>query len=210
MDDLLKEIESLGVVINGHFIGTSGKHLSVYIAKNNILPHTGLTSRISERFASKASQWNPDIVVAPATGGIALSQWTANHMSVLLKREVLSIYTEQVDGVHSLTKRGYDAFVKGKKVVVLEDVVNTGKSIKEVVDAVRHAGGDVVGAMSIFNRNKTDDVVSEMLGTEYSSLFLMPLDSYEEDGVPEDLRKIAINTEYGHGAKYLKDRGMAQ
>jgi orotate phosphoribosyltransferase len=210
MDDLLKEIESLGVVIKGHFIGTSGKHLSVYIAKNNILPHTGLTSRISEKFASIVVPWEPDIIVAPATGGIALCQWTAFHATAMLKREILSIYTEPVDGVQSLSKRGYDAYVKGKKVAVIEDVVNTGKSIKEVVDAVRNAGGDVVGAVSIFNRNRTDEEVGTLLGTKYQSLFLMPLDSYAENEVPEELKAIPINTEYGHGAKYLKEKGMAQ
>jgi len=205
MDDITQILKEAGAITEGHFIGTSGKHLSVYINKNKILIHVALTSRLCEVLAKKVADWNPDVIVAPATGGIALSQWMAFHMSALLGREVLSAYTESIDGIQSITKRGYDAVVKGKRVVVIEDVVNTGKSINEVVQAVQMVGGEVVGAVALINRNSTDTLIQELLGVPFHSLSLMPLDAYAENEVPESLKKIPINIELGHGAKYLKE-----
>lgn len=209
MADVLDILKKTGAVLEGHFIGVSGKHLSVYINKNLILLHTGYASELCEGIAQKALEWKPDIVVAPATGGIALSQWTAHHLSKLSGREVLSVYTEKVDEIQSLSKRGYDGIVRGKKVLVVEDIINTGKSIKEVVEAVRIAGGEPVGAIGLVNRNADDEMITELLGVPFRSLCLMPLASYAEDEVPDWLKQIPINTTVGHGAKYLKEHPQA-
>lgn len=208
MDDVIQILKDAGAITEGHFIGTSGKHLSVYINKNKILIHVGTTSRLCEVIAKKTKEWNPDVAVAPATGGIALSQWLAHHLTVLLGREVLSAYTESIDGIQSITKRGYDAVVKGKNVVVIEDIVNTGKSIREVVAAVQAADGNVVGAVALINRNENDAMIEAMLGVPFQSLSQMPLAAYDEGEVPEWLKQIPINTELGHGAKYLKEHAQ--
>jgi orotate phosphoribosyltransferase len=205
MDDVVQILKDAGAILEGHFVGTSGKHLAVYINKNKILIHTEVTSKLCAAMAEKVAAWEPDIVVAPATGGIALSQWTAFHLGKLLSREVLSVYSEPVDGVQALSKRGYDEIVKDKRVVVVEDVVNTGKSIKEVVEAVRLASGNPVGAISLLNRNADDKTIEGLLGVPYTSLHHMPLDSYDEGSVPAWLKDIPIDTSVGHGAKYLKE-----
>lgn len=207
-DEVINILKEVGAVSEGHFIGTSGKHLSVYINKNKILLHTNLTSRLCRLLAEASKSLNPEVVVAPATGGIALSQWTAHHLSEALSRQVLSVYTEKNSvGEQSLDKRGYDAVVKGKNVLVVEDIVNTGKSIGEVVRGVKAAGGNVVSAFALVNRNKTDEEIGALIGSEFHSLALMPLESYDEGSVPDWLTKIPINTELGHGAKYLKEHG---
>lgn len=203
MDELLKEIKDHGAIIDGHFIGTSGKHLSTYIAKDKILPHTDLTSRICERLADIAADWRPEIVLGPTTGGIALAQWTAHHLSSRLNIEVLAVYSDSVENKQTLKKRGYDVMVKRKRVLVVEDTVNTGKSILEVIGAARDVGANIVGAVSIFNRNNNDVTVEMQLGCPYQSLFLMPLEAYAEDEVPEWLQKIPVNTEIAHGRKCL-------
>lgn len=207
-DEVISILKEVGAVSEGHFIGTSGKHLSVYINKNKILLHTNLTSRLCRLLAEEAARLNPDVVVAPATGGIALSQWTAHHLSEILSKPVLSVYTEKNSaGEQSLDKRGYDAVVKSKKILVVEDIVNTGKSIGEVVRAVTTAGGDVASAFALVNRNKTDEEIGALIGAEFHSLALMPLESFDEGSVPDWLTSIPINTELGHGAKYLKEHG---
>lgn len=207
-EEVIQILKEVGAVSEGHFIGTSGKHLSVYINKNKILLHTALTSRLCRLLAEDAVALSPDVVVAPATGGIALSQWTAHHLSELLSRDVLSVYTEKnANGEQSLEKRGYDAAIKGKNVLVVEDIVNTGKSIGEVVRVVQAAGGNVLSAFALVNRNKTDEEIAALIGSDFHSLALMPLESYEEGAVPEWLTKIPINTELGHGAKYIKEHG---
>ncbi|MDE2078961.1 MAG: phosphoribosyltransferase [Patescibacteria group bacterium] len=205
MDDVAHILKDTGAVLEGHFIGTSGKHVSVYINKNKILIHTDITSALCKGIAEGAREWEPDVVAAPATGGIALSQWTAHHLSAFLGHEVLSVYTEEVNGKHSLSKRGFDDVVRGKRVLVVEDIVNTGKSVGEVVEAVKAAGGIPVGTYVLVNRNPSDEMIADLLGVPFRSLHLMPLEAYAEDEVPDWLKKIPINTAVGHGAKYLKE-----
>lgn len=203
MDKLLNDIEKTGAILEGHFIGTSGKHLATYIAKDKILPHTALTSRITKEMAARAVSLKPEVVVGPTTGGIALSQWVAHHLTTRSGSEVLAVYSDLVDGKQTLKKRGYDAVVEGKRTLIVEDTVNTGKSFIEVADAVRDVGGMLVGAVSIFNRNPDDERVSELLHCPYQSLFVMPLEAYAEDEVPEWLKKIPVDTTIAHGREYM-------
>ena len=198
--ELLEEIKKHDGVIEGHFIGTSGKHLSVYLAKDNVFPHTELTSRIGKKLAEKVVSDNPEIVIGPVTSGVIIAQWTAYHLSKLMGKDIPAVFTDEIDDVHVL-KRGYDKQIQGKRVVIAEDVVNTGKEITQVVNVVREAGGDIVRAISIFNRGETDEVFQGKLGAPYSSLIYLPLEAYEEDEVPEWLQKIPVSIEYGHGAE---------
>jgi hypothetical protein len=71
---------------------------------------------------------------------------------------------------------------------------------------VKRVGGTVVQAVSIFNRGGTDEEISKVLGVPYQSLIQMPLESYAEGEVPEWLKAIPINEEYGHGTQYLDGR----
>jgi len=124
---ILKRVGS--VITDSHFVGTSGRHMSVYVNKDALFPHTAETSRVCELFAEKNKDLPIDIVVGPALGGIILSQWTASHLSRITGREILSVYTEKVpkgDGEDQVFRRSYDQLVKGKNVLVIEDTTATG------------------------------------------------------------------------------------
>ena len=98
--NLLDILQHLGaVLINDHFVYTSGKHGEVYINKDALYPHTRETSQEGRMLAELilANSLQPEVVVGPALGGIILSQWTAYHLSELLGKEVLSVYTEKDD-----------------------------------------------------------------------------------------------------------------
>lgn len=205
MDELRNILENCGALHRGHFIGTSGRHLATYLAKDAIMPHTAVVSKVCDAFSSIAERYTPDAVVGPTTCGIILSQWTAHHLSEKMGHEVLSLFTDEEHDQQFL-KRRYDALVNGKRVVVVEDVVNTGKSIKEVIDEVERFGGRVVLALSMFNRNESDEKVSEILGVPYQSLLHIPLESWAEGEVPEWLSAIPVSTTYGHGSQYLDGR----
>lgn len=204
-DALLEEMRRYGAVISGHFIGTSGKHLDTYLAKDAIMPHTEFISRLCRMIAEKALPLQPDVVVGPIACGIIMSQWTAHHLSALSGREVLSVFTDEVEN-HQKLKRKYNRLVSGARVVLVEDVVNTGKSILEVVETVKEKGGTIVHAYSLFNRGEPDAVVSERLGVPYESLVYFPRVVYDEGAVPEWLAAIPINTEYGHGGDHISGR----
>lgn len=201
----MDDIKACGAIVLGHFIGTSGRHLSTYLAKDAVMPHTGLVSKICAEFAKRVSNLNPTVVVGPTTCGIILSQWTAHHLSALRGTEVCAVFTDEENDTQFL-KRKYDQIVRGARVVIVEDVVNTGKSIGEVVREVRRAGGEVVQAISIFNRGGSDTEASAILGVPYQSLIHIPLESYAEHEVPEWLAAIPVSIEYGHGSKYLDGR----
>src|SRR4030043_1133841 len=91
------------------------------------------TSKMGKMFAEKFRNAEIDTVVAPAVGGTILSQWTAYHLSLLKKKEIFSAYTEKDKGTlasasesEQVFRRGYDKYVRGKNVLVLEDLTATG------------------------------------------------------------------------------------
>ncbi|MBX9765531.1 phosphoribosyltransferase [Patescibacteria group bacterium] len=206
MDDVVRILKETGAVLEGHFIGTSGRHLSGYLNKDKFLPHAKIVSEFSRMFAELNKDKNIDVVVAPAVAGIPFSQWTSYHLSQITGKEVLGLFTEKTPENGQIFKRGYDQLVKGKRVLVVEDTVATGGSVKKVIDTVRAAGGEVVQVSILVNRDP-DNVNEKTFGCPLNALAVIPMPSFAEDEVPEWLKKIPINTTVGHGAKYLKEHG---
>src|SRR3990167_2501945 len=145
MADILDILKQTGAIIaDSHFVLTSGKHAPLYINKDVLYPHTDMASEVGLLFAEKFKDVDIDVVVAPALGGIILSQWTASHLSKLKGKEILGIYTEKDPESNQIFKRGYDLLVKDKNVLIIEDLTSTGGSVKKVVNTVRGAGGNIV------------------------------------------------------------------
>ena len=94
-------LASAGAILEGHFVGTSGKHLSAYIAKDRGTRLTSVASELCAGLAEMFAADNIDCVVSPAVGGVALSQWTAHHLSLLRpdRPEVLALYSEHQEEV---------------------------------------------------------------------------------------------------------------
>ncbi len=143
--NVIEILEKVGAILkNDHFIGTSGLHLDTYLNKDALYPHTEETSEVCKMFAEKYKDKNIDTVVAPALGGIILSQWTAYHLTKMCDREVVGVYTEKTPEGGQIFTRGYDSYIKGKNVLVLEDNVLTGGSVKKVVDVVKLESPEIV------------------------------------------------------------------
>lgn len=210
-DRTLSILKSVGAIItDSHFVYTSGKHGSVYIRKDRLYPHTGLTSDICQMMAEAVRELPVDIVVGPSVGGILLSSYTAFHLSRLTGREVLSVFTEKasVSGAGAFDapqefKRGYGALVRGKDVLVVEDLTTTGMSVRKVVDRVREAGGKVVSVMVLLNRNP-QQVNDTMFGAPFRSLAVYEADAFDPESCPLCRKGIPVNTEVGHGREFLK------
>lgn len=204
--DVLTLLKDAGVILEGHFIGVSGRHLSLYVNKDAWLPYTHLVSKMCRMLAEKNKDKDIDIVVGPAVGGIPLSQWTAFHLSEITGKKVLSVFTEKTGdgGREQILKRGYDKLVNGKRVLAVEDTVTTGGSINSTIRAVQNADGDVVQLGLIINRDPRN-VTPETFNVPMSSLAEIQTETFAEDEVPDWLWEIPINTTYGHGAEYVQE-----
>jgi len=214
MKNIISILKKVGAIItNDHFVYTSGKHGSVYINKDFLYPHTKETSLIGKMFAEKFKSRDIDVVAAPAVGGTVLSTWTAYHLSKLKKKEILSVYTEKDKGTtasasesEQIFRRGYDKFVKGKKVLVLEDLTTTGISVRKTVNAVKKAGGEVVAVCVMVNRDPKN-VNSKTVGAPFYFLDIFPAEAFEKKDCPMCKKKVPINVKIGHGKKYLEEKG---
>ena len=209
--DLLKKAEG---VFQGHFVYTSGKHAPRYLNKMALFAHPLLASEMGKMFAERYANKKIDVVVAPALGGIVLAQWVAFHLSKIQGYEVIAVYTEKDKGTQSsgaesnqIFTRGYDKYVKGRNVLIVEDIVTTGISVSRVVIAVKAAGGNIVEVCSIANiASDPSKITDKVIGARFSYLAELPVVTYDEkdcklcrDGVP-------VNTDLGHGKKFLEEK----
>lgn len=192
---------SSALITNGHFVYTSGKHGSTYVNKDAIYPHTKEISKLCKLIAKYFAKNSVDIVLAPAVGGIVLSQWTAHHLNKITEKEVLAIYADKKnDGSGFVIKRGYDKLLEGKNVLVVEDIINTGGSARSTIEAARAVGGHVVGLAAICNRM---GVTASALGNVpiLYSLVNMDLGLWLEKDCPLCKAGVPINTEVGKGGR---------
>lgn len=205
-EDVLAIFKKTGGYITGsHIVYTSGKHGEMYLNKDAIYPHTKEISSICEEIAKRYEDKGIQVVAAPALGGIILSQWTAYHLSELTGKEILGVYTEKTPEKNQIFTRGYDKLVKGKKVLVVEDITTTGGSVMKVVASVKAAGGEVVGICVIANRNP-DEINSKTLGLPYQSLAEIRMQAWDEDKCPLCKKGVPINTTVGKGREFLNKK----
>ncbi len=203
--EILSTLTNVSAVItNSHIVYTSGKHGSMYVNKDALYPHTKQTSELCRLFADHFSNDDVDVVIAPALGGIILSQWTAHHLSQLTGREVLGLYAEKIEGTKDFViKRGYDKLLAGKKVLILEDVLTTGGSVKKVVDLVRSMEGVIVGVGALCNRG---GILAKDIGNvpKLFALVSIVLDSWAPEDCPLCKQGVPINTSVGKGREFLE------
>ena len=192
---------SQAIITNTHVIYTSGRHGDAYINKDAIYPHTDLVSKLCSFFAEHFKNSGVEVVIAPALGGIILSQWTAWHLSQMLNKKILSLYAEKIDGENFAILRGYDSLLNNKKVLILEDVLTTGGSIKKVIEQVKKLNGEIVGVGTLCNRGGIEAKALEV--KNIFSLITLDLNSWESQDCPLCKKNIPINTQVGKG-KTLK------
>lgn len=187
------------LITGSHIVYTSGRHGSTYVNKDAVYPDTARVSELCRMMAEAAAGKGVEVVCGPATGGIILSTWTGHHLGVP------AVYAEKdLDG-GMILKRGYDKVVAGKRVLVVEDIVNTGGSLRDTVDAVGRVGGIVVLAAALCNRGGVP--ASAVGAPELVSLVHLDLDSWTAEECPLCKDGVAINTSVGKGREFLAQRG---
>lgn len=204
---VLETLQKVGAFRSGHFVFVSGLHADTYVNKNAMYPYTREMSELCKGIAELFKGQGIDAVVGPSTGGIILSQWVAHHLSDMEGKQIYSTYADK-DGEGFVIKRGYDELIKGKNIIVVEDLVTTGGSLRKVIEAARGAGANVAGAVAVCNRGA---VTKEMIGNPpvFHSLLTVHLDQWPEQDCELCAQGIPVNTDVGHGKEYLSKKHAA-
>jgi orotate phosphoribosyltransferase len=161
-----------GALLKGHFLLSSGLHSDRYLQCALVLSHPKAAEELGRALAAKIGG-KPDLVVSPAMGGLMIGHEVARAFGVR------HYFTERVDGA-VLLRRGF-ALKPGERVVVIEDVVTTGKSTKEVFAVLKAAGAVVAGAGSVVDRSEG----KANLGAPYSALWTVAVPTWMPDACPQ-------------------------
>ncbi len=204
--DILKSTQA--VITDSHIVGTSGRHMSIYINKDNLLPHPAQTSRICRLLAERNEDLDIELVASPIVAGAILGHEVARHLSEIKGKEILSAYADKTEEGPLVFKRGYDALIKGKKVLIIEDTVATGLSVNKMIDVVKKFGGQIQAMTVIVNR-VPKEINSQTLGVAFSSLVEILADTYKEKACPMCKEAVPINTTVGHGKKFLEEKAKS-
>lgn len=190
---ILEEFENAQGILSGHFILSSGLHSDTYIQCARALMDPKRSARLCQALANKVRNSiteQIDIVVAPAMGGVIVGYEMARQL------DVQSIFCERVNGQFQL-RRGF-TLTKGANVLVVEDVVTTGKSSIETFECIKSYGANIVAEASLINRSgKTNPLGNIPL----ISLISLDIKSYEPDQLPANLQSIKVEKP---GSRFLK------
>ncbi len=169
-NEVLNLLEKAEGVLHGHFCLTSGLHSDIYFQCAKLYQYPEITEKLGKKLAEALSGIEFDTIVAPAIGAVIIGYETAKQAK---KR---NLFVERKDGVMQL-RRGY-TLKKGEKVVIIEDVITTARTIKETMEAIKEFEPEVVAVGCIVDRTKGK--------TEYNIKSLMQIDPvvYEPDNCP--------------------------
>lgn len=169
---VLEVLKEAGVLLEGHFLLTSGRHSGKYLQCAKIFRNTKYSEELCAALAEYYKDAGVEVVIGPALGAIQM----AYEVSRALGCE--NFFAEREDGAMTL-RRGF-AVKPGQKVLVVEDVVTTGGSVREVLEIVQKAGGEVVGVGSIVDRTggKID------FGVPFHAVIALDVESWEPSECP--------------------------
>ena len=175
---ILKFFKDTEAILEGHFILSSGLHSNKYMQCAKLLQYPDITTEIAKDIASHFKGREITCVIGPAMGGIIIAYKVAEALGVR------SIFDERQAGQMCL-RRGFE-LKAGEKVLVVEDVITTGKSVKELISVIRQYDVDIVGVASIVDRSGGN----VDFGCEFFSLLDVDLVTWQPDRCPEQFKNI--------------------
>ncbi len=190
--DSLKILKKTDALLDGHFILSSGLHSSKYIQCAKLLSYPHLAKNICLSLSKKIKKnyKNIDLILSPAIGGIIIGY----EIGKLLKKE--TIFCERVKGIFKL-RRGFD-IKKKNKVLIIEDVITTGKSSLECLKLIKKAGAKLIGFACIIDRSnkKTLKIKQKIV-----SHMKIEVPTFNKNKLPSKLKSIPISKP---GSRYVK------
>ena len=187
--DILRKTNAL---LEGHFVLSSGLHSSKYIQCAKLLSFPHKAEKICKSLARKIKKKfkNFDLILSPAIGGIVIGY----EIGRLLKKE--TIFCERVKGKFQL-RRGFQ-IKKGSKVLIIEDVITTGKSSMECVKLIKNSKAKLIGFATIIDRSSKNNL---KIKKNIVSHLKISVPTYKKNNIPNELKLIPISTP---GSRYTK------
>ena len=181
-NEVLNVYKSIGALLEGHFVLSSGLHSRMYLQSALIFSNTSIAESLCESLAQKIHSVidinDIDLVVSPAMGGVIVGY----ELSRKIKKP--NIFAERKEGKFAI-RRGFE-INKGQKILVVEDIVTTGKSSLECFECIRELGGEIIAEAALINRG--GDSVD--LGVPLVTLANLNIPNYDSNNLPEDLKNI--------------------
>jgi orotate phosphoribosyltransferase len=143
-EDVIEKFRQTGALLEGHFVLTSGLHSNVYLQCALVLQHPSQAEAFGRAIAEHFKDRNIEVVASPAIGGLIVGHEVARALGARF------IWTERDNG--KMTLRRSFALIPNERILVVEDVVTTGGSTRETIEALQADGGNVIGAASIIDR----------------------------------------------------------
>jgi orotate phosphoribosyltransferase len=173
MEDLIKSFEENDVLLNGHFVLSSGRHAKQYINKDRIFSIPSLFWKVVESMVvTTPNTDNIDIITGPAIAGAVLAS------NVAMRLNKIFVYPEKING-KMVFQRGYDKILKGKHVFIIEDIITTGGSVNKTIISINGLGGIVTGVSCIWSREDLSTFTIPMF-----SLIDKKIESWGENNCP--------------------------
>jgi orotate phosphoribosyltransferase len=170
--DVLDLFRRSGALLEGHFRLSSGLHSGRYLQSALVLQYPDLAESLGRAIAERAQHLQPTVVLSPALGGIVIGQEAARALGTR------AIFVERQDGALAL-RRGF-SLSPSDRVLVVEDVITTGGSTRETIDAASAAGARVLGAAAIIDRGSD----AARLAVPLFSLVQLDVPTYQPDACP--------------------------
>lgn len=172
-DRVTEILKEAGVLLEGHFLLTSGRHSNRYLQCAKIFRNTKYSEELCGALAEQFKDDDIQLVIGPAMGAVQMAYEVSRHIGCE------NFFAERDENGEMALRRGF-AVEEGQRVLIVEDVVTTGGSVREVMELVRRAGGMVAGVGSIVDR--TGGKIN--FGVPFRAVYVADVTSWEADECP--------------------------
>ena len=173
-NEVLALFERSGALFSGHFLLSSGRHSAAYFEKFSVLQHPEYLVKLGSMFAARFKELAIDRVIGPTTGGMVIAYETARQMGKLY---FFAEPNEKGDG--RVFGRGF-SLTPGEKILIVDDVLTTGRSLVEVLELVKREGGEIVGVGVLLDRSGG----RVNLGLPHAALATLDVESFAPEDCP--------------------------
>lgn len=197
--DLIEKWRKRGIILQGHFIYASGRHGSEYVDKKALRAYFSEWSKYCFEIAKKFSCQKVEVIIGPSQGGIAVALLVALHLEAYYGEKTIVLNADKDKHGELYLNPTDKMLLKDKRVLVVEDVFNSGGSAKKVIALAKEYAIEIIGLGVVCDRG--GDAI-KTVGVPFYSVLNITLDSWNREECKANglcAQGIPINTNYGHG-----------